>query len=47
MKADTDRFDALDACHQQIHQHLALLAGVLQQMQAGADEASYRKEAGL
>ncbi len=42
-----DRFQALDACHQQIHQHLGQLAEVLLQIEAGADEAQYRQEAGL
>ncbi len=41
-----DRFQALDACHQQIHQHLGQLAEVLQQIEAGADEAQYRQQAG-
>lgn len=44
MKPDTqtDRFQALDACHQQIHEHLKKLTSVLEQIQAGADEAQYR-----
>src|ERR1035437_4474932 len=44
MKPDTqsDRFQALDACHQQIHEHLEKLTSVLEQMQAGADEVQYR-----
>jgi len=40
-----DRFQALDACHQQIHLHLEQLAAVLEQMQAGADESQYRAQA--
>jgi hemerythrin-like domain-containing protein len=39
-----DRFEALDACHQQIHLHLAELTEVLVQIQAGADEAQYRDQ---
>jgi hemerythrin-like domain-containing protein len=39
-----DRFQALDACHQQIHEQLAQLTGVLEQIQAGADEAQYRNQ---
>ncbi|HEY8906741.1 MAG TPA: hemerythrin domain-containing protein [Rhodoferax sp.] len=44
MKPDTqsDRFQALDACHQQIHEHLEKLTSVLEQMQAGAEEVQYR-----
>ncbi len=38
-----DRFQALDACHQQIHLHLEKLAGVLQQIEAYADESQYRQ----
>ena len=38
-----DHFQALDACHQQIHDHLAQLTSVLEQIQAGADEAQYRE----
>jgi len=39
-----DRFQALDACHQQIHEHLEELTGVLEQIQVGADEAQYRDQ---
>ena len=39
-----DRFQALDACHQQIHAHLEELTGVLEQIQVGADEAQYRDQ---
>lgn len=44
MKPDThlDSFQALDACHQKIHEHLENLTSVLEQMQAGADEVQYR-----
>lgn len=38
-----DHFQVLDACHQQIHEHLAQLTSVLEQLQAGADEAQYRE----
>jgi len=37
-----DRFQALDACHQQIHEHLAKLTDVLEKLQVGADESEYR-----
>lgn len=39
-----DRFQALDACHQQIHEHLAELTDVLEKLQAGADEEQYREQ---
>jgi hemerythrin-like domain-containing protein len=44
MKPDTqlNHFQALDACHQQIHENLEKLTSVLEQIQAGADEAKYR-----
>ena len=38
-----DHFQALDACHQKIHEHLSNLTEVLEQIQAGADEAQYRE----
>ena len=41
-----DRFQALDACHQQIHAHLERLTDVLKMLEAGADEAQYRKQVG-
>jgi hemerythrin-like domain-containing protein len=41
----TDRFQALDACHQQIHLHLEQLADVLVQIEAQADESQYRQQA--
>jgi hemerythrin-like domain-containing protein len=41
-----DQFRALDACHQQIHAHLAKLADVLQKLEAGVDEAQYRQQVG-
>jgi hemerythrin-like domain-containing protein len=44
MKPETqsDRFQALDECHQQIHENLEKLTSVLEQMHADADEAGYR-----
>lgn len=42
----TDRFQALDACHQQIQIHLEQLADVLLKIEAGEDEAAYREQAG-
>lgn len=42
----TDRFQALDACHQQIHLHLEKLASVLVQIEAYADESQYRQQVG-
>jgi len=39
-----DRFQALDACHQQIQTHLEQLAEVLLQIEAGADDAQYRQQ---
>ena len=42
----TDRFQALDACHQQIHIHLEQLTAVLKLMEAGADDAKYRRQVG-
>ncbi len=41
-----DRFQALDACHQQIHHHLALLADLLQRLDEGCDDAQFRQQAG-
>lgn len=41
-----DRFQALDACHQQIHIHLGKLTDVLQKIEAGAEDAQYRQQAG-
>jgi hemerythrin-like domain-containing protein len=42
-----DHFQSLDACHQQIHDHLAQLTHVLEQIQAGAEEAQYREQVRL
>jgi len=39
-----DRFQALDACHQQIHAHLAQLTDVLEKLQAGAEQVQYREQ---
>ena len=39
-----DRFQALDACHQQMHEHLAQLTDVLEKLQVGADESQYREQ---
>ena len=39
-----DRFQALDACHQQIHTHLAQLTDVLEKLQAGAEQVQYREQ---
>ena len=43
----TNRFQALDACHQQIQAHLEQLADVLLQIEAGADDAQYRQQVGV
>lgn len=45
MKPETqsDRFQALDECHQQIHEHLEKLTSVLEQMHVQADETGYRE----
>lgn len=42
-----DHFQSLDACHQQIHENLAQLTHVLEQIQAGAEEAQYREQVRL
>lgn len=39
-----DRFKALDACHQQIHTHLAVLAELLEQLEANADAVLERQK---
>jgi len=44
--SQTDRFKALDACHQQIQEHLALLAEVLPQLETSSDAALLRQQAG-
>jgi hemerythrin-like domain-containing protein len=38
-----DRFQALDACHQQIHLHLGKLATVLKYIETDADRVQYRQ----
>jgi hemerythrin-like domain-containing protein len=47
MKAElqADRFKALDACHQQIHGHLAELADLLERLEAESDSAHCRQKA--
>jgi len=47
MKADSkaDRFTTLDACHQQIHEHLAALTDLLGQLEAASDSAYCRQKA--
>jgi hemerythrin-like domain-containing protein len=42
----TDRFQALDACHQQIQEHLEQLADVLLKIQEGVDDAQFRQQVG-
>jgi len=44
--SQTDRFKALDACHQQIQEHLAILAEVLPQLETSSDAALLRQQAG-
>jgi len=44
--SQTDRFKALDACHQQIQEHLAILAEVLPQLETSSDTAPLRQQAG-
>lgn len=39
-----DRFQVLDACHLQIHEHLAELTDVLEKLQMGADDSQYRQQ---
>jgi len=43
----TDRFQALDACHQQIQIHLDQLTNLLPQIEAGADDARFREQVGV
>lgn len=43
MKADP--FKALDACHQQIHEHLAELAELLQRLDANSNGVHFRQKA--
>jgi hemerythrin-like domain-containing protein len=42
----TDRFQALDACHQQVQVHLEQLTDVLLKIQEGVDDAQYREQMG-
>lgn len=42
--SQTDKFEALDACHQQIQLHLAQLSGLMPQIDAGADDMAFRKQ---
>jgi hemerythrin-like domain-containing protein len=41
-----DRFQALDACHLEIHNHLVKLDEVLKLLETGADEEQYRQQVG-
>ena len=47
MKADSnaDQFKALDACHQQIHEHLAELTDLLERLDAVGDTPHCRQKA--
>jgi len=42
-----NRFQALDACHQQIQEHLEQLAEVLLKIQDGVDDTQYREQVGV
>ncbi len=46
MKTDpqADRFKTLDACHQQMHVHLAVLAGLLEQLECDGAAAPERQK---
>lgn len=44
--APSDRFQALDACHQQIQQNLDTLGALLPQLEAGADDMAFRQQIG-
>jgi hemerythrin-like domain-containing protein len=41
-----DRFQALDACHLEIHNHLVKLDEVLKLLETGSDEEQYRQQVG-
>lgn len=41
-----DKFEALDACHQQIQLHLDRLAALMPQIEAGDDDMALRKQVG-
>ena len=47
MKTDlqADKFKALDACHQQIHEHLAELADLMERLEVSSDSAHCRQKA--
>jgi hemerythrin-like domain-containing protein len=47
MKTDlqADKFMALDACHQQIHDHLSELAELMERMETSSDSAHCRQKA--
>ncbi|MBP9147447.1 MAG: hemerythrin domain-containing protein [Rhodoferax sp.] len=40
----SDRFQALDTCHQQIQKNLDVLTALLPQLEAGADDLAFRKQ---
>jgi len=44
--SNPDRFQALDACHLEIHNHLVKLDEILKLLEAGADEEQYRQQVG-
>lgn len=44
--APPDRFQALDACHQQIQKNLDELTALLPQLEAGADDMAFRQQIG-
>jgi hemerythrin-like domain-containing protein len=43
----SDRFKALDACHQQMQQHLDDLTSLLPQLETGSDDMKFRKQVGV
>lgn len=45
MSTKPDHFKALDACHQQIHQHLATLTDWMQQMETQGETEALRQQA--
>lgn len=44
--ATPDRFQALDACHQEIQQNLDALSALLPQLEVGADDMAFRQQIG-
>jgi hemerythrin-like domain-containing protein len=44
--SQTDKFEALDACHQQIQLHLDQLSGLMPQIEAGDDDLAFRQQVG-